>query len=126
MLRTASANVLPEETFADIGLGHSTGFFLADQYAKKIQSMVDEAITVIETVKKIPDFNANLSVELAFSCASMKAFTSDPRADERYLETDEEPVSDNKFISNVHQNCFIAFQKRLCRPACLTYNLDLL
>ena len=59
--------------------------------------MVDEAITVIETVKKIPDFNANLSVELAFSCASMKAFTSDPRADERYLESDVEPVSDNKF-----------------------------
>ena len=78
-----------------MGQNHAAGFELADEYATKIQSMVDEAITVIETVKKIPDFNANLSVELAFSCASMKAFTSDPRVDERYLDLDEEPVSDN-------------------------------
>lgn len=67
--------------------------------------MVDEAITVIETVKKIPDFNANLSVELALSCTSMIAFTSDPRADELHLECDEEPVSD-KNRDAFHINLF--------------------
>ena len=89
----AGASV-PQVTFSEIGQNHAAGFELADEYAKKIQSMVDEAITVIETVKKIPDFNANLSVELAISCAFMRAFTSDPRADEGYLDSDEEPVSD--------------------------------
>ena len=96
MQRLASNAALVQETYSEIGQNHAVGFFLADEYANKIQSMVDEAITVIETVKKIPDFNANLSVELAYSCATMKAFMSDPRADERYLVSDEEPVSDIK------------------------------
>ena len=100
MLRLNSNAEIVQETFSEIGQGHAAGFFVADEYANKIMSMVDEAITVIETVKKIPDFNANLSVELAYTCASMKAFTSDPRVDEHYLESDEEPVSDI-LVSNV-------------------------
>ena len=91
--QVAGMNAIPE-TFAEMGQHHAAGLELADEYAKKIQSMVDEAITVIETVKKIPDFNANLSVELAFSCASMKVLTCDPRLDDAFLDSDEEPVSD--------------------------------
>ncbi len=70
-----------------------SGLLIADEFVNKLFSQVDEAITVIETVKKIPDFNANLSVELAMSCAGMQNFASDPREDEKYLSEDDEPVS---------------------------------
>lgn len=70
-----------------------SGLIMADEFVTKLFDQVDEAITVIETVKKIPDFNANLSVELAMSCASMHGFASDQRKDDGYLCEDEEPVS---------------------------------
>ena len=56
-----------------------SGLIMADEFVNKLFDQVDEAITVIETVKKIPDFNANLSVELAMSCAKMHGFASDRR-----------------------------------------------
>ena len=62
-----------------------SGVYMADFYVKSLMDKVDEAITVIETVKKIPDYNSNLSVELAMTCASMQGFASDPRLDEKYL-----------------------------------------
>ena len=121
---------IPEATFSEIGQGHAAGFELADEYAKKIQGMVDEAITVIETVKKIPDFNANLSVELALSCASLRAITSDPRADELHLECDEEPVSD-KHIEAFHRILFSLiyffvdlFQKALGKDNCMSEAIE--
>ena len=69
------------------------GLLIADQLVGCLWDKIDEAITVIETVKKIPEFNANLSVEYALTCASMRAFTTDPRVDDEYLVNDEEPVS---------------------------------
>ena len=54
---------------------------------------------VMETVKKIPAYNTNMTVELAFQCAWMKSLMPDPRIDEGdLLEEDVEPakpVSDN-------------------------------
>lgn len=43
---------------------------------------VYEATTVIETVKKIPEYNANLTVEMAMRTAKLKVLSSDPRADD--------------------------------------------
>ena len=53
----------------------------------------EEGITVIETLKKIPEFNANLSVEYALQCAQMRTLSTDPRIDDIYLARDDEPVS---------------------------------
>ncbi len=54
---------------------------------------------IMETVKKIPTYNTNMTVELAFSCAWMKSLMPDPRIDEGdLLEEDVEPTkpsSDN-------------------------------
>lgn len=41
------------------------GFLIANSMVDCIIEKVDESITVIETLKKIPEFNANLSVEYA-------------------------------------------------------------
>ena len=55
---------------------NTVAFLLSESMVNKyIWSKVDEAITVMETVKKIPEFNANLSVEYAMCCASMRTLT---------------------------------------------------
>ena len=118
---SSTGKVLGETAF-EFGKDHSFSLQIGDEYAHKIWSMVDEAITVMETVKKIPDFNADLSVELAYSCASMKAFTSDPRADERYLEKDEEPVSAAHNITLSHP--FPCFTSNLCCASALEITIE--
>ena len=70
-----------------------SGFQLADEFVGTLMRKVQECITVSETVKKIPEFNANLAVEMAYSCASMKAFAYDERADDYCLGLEDEPVS---------------------------------
>jgi len=41
-------------------------FYIGEQMASSIMKQVSEAIVVMETVKKIPDYNACLTVEQAF------------------------------------------------------------
>ena len=41
----------------------SSGLLMADEFIEKIFGKVDGIITVNETVKKLPDYNANLTVE---------------------------------------------------------------
>ena len=65
-----AVTTLPSLSFMECGGGdlqHS--MVMADEFVQQLCGKIDEAITVIETVKKIPDFNANLSVELAVSCS---------------------------------------------------------
>ena len=72
----------------------TSGLLIADKLVCYLWDKIDEAITVIETVKLIPEYNANLSVEYALTCANMRAFTTDLRLDDIYLvKDDEEPVS---------------------------------
>ena len=70
------------------------GLLLADTMVSSVWERIEEAITVKETVKKIPEYNANVSVEYALCCANMRGLTSDPRMDECFIVQDEEPVSD--------------------------------
>ena len=41
----------------------SSGPLMADEFIGKILANVDQIITVNETIKKLPDYNANLTVE---------------------------------------------------------------
>ena len=58
-----------------------------------LKARLKDAIDTIETLKKAPDYNTNMTVELAFSCAWMQSFRPDCRQDDPYLEQDTEPVS---------------------------------
>ena len=75
---------------------------MSDNMVKYLWNKIDEAITVIETVKKIQEYNANVSVEYALSCASMRTLIYDPRIDDKYLVKDEEPVSISKYDVNAN------------------------
>ena len=70
------------------------GAVMAEEFIDSLFSKVDEAITVIETVKKIPDYNADYSVEQAVMTARMKVLTPDYKEDDQFLLQDQEPVSD--------------------------------
>jgi len=52
---------------------------------------VDKAITVIETLKKVPEYNVELAVLQSFSCTRIKALEADPRIDDWALELENEP-----------------------------------
>ena len=66
---------------------------VADEFVSKVMDRVDEALTVIETVKKIPEYNADLTVEMAMRTARLKVVLYDPRRDEKYLlEEEKEPM----------------------------------
>ena len=52
---------------------------------------VDNAITVIETLKKVPEYNVELAVLQALSCSRIKALEADPRFDDWALEIEDEP-----------------------------------
>lgn len=54
---------------------------------------MDESITITETVKKIPEYNACLTVEEAICCLELRQNFYDQRKDDCYLLEDEEPVS---------------------------------
>ena len=61
------------ECIAALNLGgHTSGstmidsFYIGEQMASSIMKQVSEAIVVMETGKKIPDYNACLTVEQAF------------------------------------------------------------
>lgn len=55
------------------------GMVVADDFVTKVMDRVDEALTVIETVKKIPEYNADLTVEMAMRTARLKIVLYDPR-----------------------------------------------
>ena len=52
---------------------------MAHDFVTKVMDRVDEALTVIETVKKIPEYNADLTVEMAMRTARLKIVLYDPR-----------------------------------------------
>ena len=60
----------------------ANSLLMADEFVNDLQKKVFETITVIETVKKIPDYNANLAVEQSFSCVWMQSFQHDDKADD--------------------------------------------
>ena len=66
---------------------------IADDVVAKIMSRVNQSLTVIETVKKIPEYNADLTVMMALRTSRLKTIYSDPRSDDTYLNSsgDEEP-----------------------------------
>ena len=80
----------------------ANSLILADEMVTKLQAKVMEQITVIETVKKIPEFNANMSVEMAFSCVWMNKFRQDNRVDESYLVMEDEPVRAPSHSPSLH------------------------
>ena len=51
----------------------------------QLMDQVDEAMTVIETMKKIPEYNADLTVMMATHTARLKVLISDPRCDDIHL-----------------------------------------
>ena len=90
-----------EHETAGMGAGDLyNGILMANKIVDCLWDRIGEAITVIETVKKIPEYNANVSVEYALTCANMKVIETDPRLDDCYLVNDEEPVSVNELISS--------------------------
>ncbi len=70
-----------------------TGAVVADKIVDVIFEKVDEELTVIETMKKIPDYQAELAIELSFQCHRIKALSADPRVDDWALGNEEEPQS---------------------------------
>lgn len=58
---------------------------MAKEFVGNIVDRVDEAMTVIETVKKIPEYNADLTVMMAMRTAKLKVLYSDPRCDDWFL-----------------------------------------
>ena len=70
-----------------------TGTIVADKMVDVLFERVDEALTVIETMKKIPDYQAELAIELSFQCHRIKALSADPRVDDWALGNEEEPKS---------------------------------
>ena len=69
------------------------GMVVADEFVTKVMDRVDEALTVIETVKKIPEYNADLTVEMAMRTARLKVVLYDPRCDDVHIKEEEvEPV----------------------------------
>ena len=79
--------------------------YVGDSMVEKIVGNVYEQIMVMETVKKIPDYNTNMTVELAFQCAWMKSLMPDPKEDDGVLlEEDDEPkstIADNCMSENI-------------------------
>ena len=58
---------------------------MADEVIVKMFKNIDQIITVNETIKKLPDYNANLTVEEIFWSASMRLIWPDNREDEQYI-----------------------------------------
>ena len=50
-----------------------------------LSERIMERITTIETVKKIPEYNSLVTVEMCFSCAEMNRFEADKKLDDIYL-----------------------------------------
>ena len=69
------------------------GLEMADHLIDNLLGKVDEKINIMETLKKVPDYHANYCVERVCGIASMKMALKDEKADDCYLESDEEPVS---------------------------------
>ncbi len=78
-----------------VGSDLMTGAVVADKIVDVLFEKVDEALTVIETMKKIPDYQAELAIELSFQCHRIKALSADPRVDDWALGNEEEPKSLN-------------------------------
>ena len=53
---------------------------------QKIITGVEEAITVMETVKKMPDYNVLLTIEMALQTSKLRELYSDPRLDDFLLK----------------------------------------
>ena len=92
--------VIGSETLADleatIGAGKDLhqGLVVAEGLTSTILAKLDQAITVIETCKKIPDFNTDLSIAMALRTARLKVLSYDPRVDDVHLASEEvEPTS---------------------------------
>ena len=73
----------------------SSAPLLADEFMEKVFEQVGQIITVNETIKKLPDYNANKTVEEILWSSALRLIWPDPRVDEKYIiEPDEEPVSE--------------------------------
>ena len=55
----------------------SSGPLMADEMLGKLLGNVDHIITVNETVKKLPDYNANLTVEQILWSSALRLITPD-------------------------------------------------
>ena len=69
------------------------GFFQSKGMVEVLLDKVDKAITVIETLKKVPEYNVELAVLQAFSCTRIKALEADPRIDDWALGLEDEPTA---------------------------------
>ena len=50
------------------------GAILADECIESVFRNINHHIYITETLKKMPDYNSNVAVELAVICAKMKIF----------------------------------------------------
>lgn len=73
-----------------VGQELKQAFIMANEFVNKIIERVDEAVTVMETTKIIPDYNANLTVMLAMTTARLKVLTADARVDDQLIAVDDE------------------------------------
>ena len=83
---------------------------MADEFIGKILANVDQIITVNETVKKLPDYNANLTVEEILWSSALRLIWPDNRVDEKYIiEEDAEPVSKvTQIMNTAYINAFFS------------------
>jgi hypothetical protein len=89
-LNMSSEAVLRECAFAP----RPTSWQEADLAIDHLMDEVGKKISVIEALKKVPEYNIHYSVELSLIVNKMKIFTKDDRLDEQFLTADaEEPVS---------------------------------
>ena len=61
------------------------GLVIAEDFTSQIVNKLEQAITVLETVKKIPDYNADLCIMQIMKTAQLKTLTYDRRNDDKYI-----------------------------------------
>lgn len=96
-----AATLCPEVTFLAFPEGASNsvdvvGSMMAANGAIDVMlDKIHDKIILEEVVKKLPDYNANVTVEQIFAVQTMRVNVPDPRVDDCYLaDTDAfEPVS---------------------------------
>ena len=61
------------------------GQLFADDFVEGMLQTIDERIETAETLKKIPDFNADFAVEQCFQVAFIQVQVPDKKTDDCYL-----------------------------------------
>lgn len=71
------------------GVDLHQGLVIAEEFTSQLLYRINETIIIKETVKKIPDYNADLVIMMAMKTTQFKTLTSDPRIDDKYIFGEE-------------------------------------